>query len=160
MNLVSGPQVFACIEKPGLSVTVLSDCSLAEFKTTEPMSSTTPFLRALKTGLYRSQIPCPLLEQPNIVTGLAAAGMPSLPLTFGVQVFYLHFFHLFWTEDWFLQDLLLSHISPCLNNPTAHKQADCWLLCAGPRNRHDFLVTIVCLKIHIKYLWKEQIYVS
>ncbi|XP_023696001.1 proteasome assembly chaperone 1 [Paramormyrops kingsleyae] len=65
--------VFSCIEKRGLNVTVLSDCSLAEFKTTESMSSTSPFLRALKTGLYRSQISCPLLEQPNIVTGLAAA---------------------------------------------------------------------------------------
>ncbi|KAG5843886.1 proteasome assembly chaperone 1 [Anguilla anguilla] len=67
-------KVFACIQQRGLNVMVLSDCSMAEYKTPDSLfSSGTPFLRALKTSRYGSQPACLLLEQPNIVTGLAAA---------------------------------------------------------------------------------------
>ncbi|KAJ8275986.1 hypothetical protein COCON_G00077380 [Conger conger] len=67
-------KVFACIQQRGLNVTVLSDCSMAEYKSPDsPFSSGAPFLRALKSSQYGSQPACPLLEQPNIVTGLAAA---------------------------------------------------------------------------------------
>ncbi|KAG7483624.1 hypothetical protein MATL_G00040290 [Megalops atlanticus] len=67
-------KVFGYIQRRGLSVMVLSDRSMAEYKTPDSLfSSGVPFLRALKSSLYGSQILCPLLEQPNIVTGLQAA---------------------------------------------------------------------------------------
>ncbi|KAG9351561.1 hypothetical protein JZ751_022812 [Albula glossodonta] len=67
-------KVFACIQQRGLNVLVLSDCSVAEYKTPDSLfNSGAPFLRALKSSRYGSQPLCPLLEQPNIVTGLAAA---------------------------------------------------------------------------------------
>ncbi|KAJ8347739.1 hypothetical protein SKAU_G00263280 [Synaphobranchus kaupii] len=67
-------KVFACIQQRGLNVMVLSDCSMADYKTPDSLfSSGAPFLRALKSSQYGSQPVCLLLEQPNIVTGLAAA---------------------------------------------------------------------------------------
>ncbi|XDV54913.1 hypothetical protein PO909_023103 [Leuciscus waleckii] len=57
-----------------MSVTVLSDCSVAEYKTSDYLSgSSTPFLRCLKTSTHTSAVACPLLEPPNISCGLAAA---------------------------------------------------------------------------------------
>ncbi|XP_066507906.1 proteasome assembly chaperone 1-like isoform X2 [Hoplias malabaricus] len=56
------------------SVTLLSDSPLAEYKTPEYLNgSSAPFLRALKTSTYTGSLPCPLLEQPNIIAGLPAA---------------------------------------------------------------------------------------
>ncbi|XP_028824930.1 proteasome assembly chaperone 1 [Denticeps clupeoides] len=67
-------KIFACLPKRGLSVLVLSDSPVAEYKTPNYINgSSTPFLRALKTSAYKEALRCPLLEQPNIVTGLAAA---------------------------------------------------------------------------------------
>ncbi|KAL4608739.1 Proteasome assembly chaperone 1-like [Arapaima gigas] len=66
-------KVFGCVQKRGLSVTVLSDCPLSEFRCSKSLYSSTPFLRALKSSAYKTQLLCPLLEQPNIVTGLPAA---------------------------------------------------------------------------------------
>ncbi|XP_018610676.1 proteasome assembly chaperone 1 [Scleropages formosus] len=66
-------KVFACIQRRGLTVTVLSDAPLSEFKSPNSLYSTTPFLRALRTSAYKTQVSCQLLEQPNIATGLAAA---------------------------------------------------------------------------------------
>ncbi|XP_030648729.1 proteasome assembly chaperone 1 [Chanos chanos] len=67
-------KVFACLQKRGLSVTVLSDSTVAEYKAPNYVyGSGSPFLRALKTSAHKDKIPCPLLEQPNIVAGLPAA---------------------------------------------------------------------------------------
>lgn len=56
-------------------MTVLSDSSLAEYKTADYLcSSSAPFLRSLHTGAFSGQSVCQTLEQPNIVTGLPAAG--------------------------------------------------------------------------------------
>ncbi|XP_007247337.3 proteasome assembly chaperone 1 [Astyanax mexicanus] len=78
---IAEDQLFQCAEKVlssvqrrGLNVTVLSDSTLAEYKTPDYLNgSGTPFLRALKTSSYTGSMLCPLLEQPNIVTGLPAA---------------------------------------------------------------------------------------
>ncbi|XP_048123916.1 proteasome assembly chaperone 1 [Alosa alosa] len=67
-------KVFACLQKRGLTVTVLSDAPIAEYKTSDyHHGSDIPFLRALKTSAYKEVVNCPFLEQPNIVTGLPAA---------------------------------------------------------------------------------------
>ncbi|KAM3601316.1 uncharacterized protein V6R79_010585 [Siganus canaliculatus] len=67
-------KVFDCLQHRGLNVTVLSDSSVAEFKTADYSSSTAaPFLRSLHTGAFSGQSVCQSLEQPNIVTGLPAA---------------------------------------------------------------------------------------
>lgn len=69
------PQVFGCVQTRDLTVTVLSDCSAAEYKTPDYLSgSSVPFLRSLRTGAHKGPVACPPLEQPNISTGLAAAG--------------------------------------------------------------------------------------
>ncbi|KAL6473127.1 hypothetical protein MHYP_G00193150 [Metynnis hypsauchen] len=67
-------KVLGSMQRRSLSVTVLSDAPLAEYKTPDYLSGgDAPFLRALKTSTYTSTLPCPLLEQPNIITGLPAA---------------------------------------------------------------------------------------
>lgn len=67
-------KVFACIQPRGLSVTVLSDSSVADYQTSDYLcSSSAPFLRSLHTSAFIGQPVCPSLEQPNIVTGLSAA---------------------------------------------------------------------------------------
>ncbi|XP_026872815.2 proteasome assembly chaperone 1 [Electrophorus electricus] len=67
-------RVLGSVQKRGLSVTVLSDCPLAEYKSPDYMTSSgAPFLRALKTSMHVGTLPCPLLELPNIITGLPAA---------------------------------------------------------------------------------------
>ncbi|XP_076876189.1 proteasome assembly chaperone 1 [Brachyhypopomus gauderio] len=67
-------KVLGPMQKRGLSVTVLSDCPMAEYKSPDYLTgSGAPFLRALKTTMHTDALPCPLLEQPNIVTGLPAA---------------------------------------------------------------------------------------
>ncbi|KAI7793353.1 proteasome assembly chaperone 1 [Triplophysa rosa] len=67
-------KVLGCVQKRALTVTVLSDCVLAEYKASDYLSgNSTPFLRALKTATYTGAVACPLLEQPNIITGLSAA---------------------------------------------------------------------------------------
>ncbi len=56
-------------------MTVLSDCSVAEYKTSDYLSeSSVPFLRSLRTSAHTGPVASPALEQPNISTGLAAAG--------------------------------------------------------------------------------------
>lgn len=75
LALDSVSQVFGCLQKRGLAVTVLSDASIAEYKASDYLhGSDVPFLRALKTSAYKDVVNCPFLEQPNIVTGLPAAG--------------------------------------------------------------------------------------
>ncbi|XP_066555609.1 proteasome assembly chaperone 1 isoform X2 [Amia ocellicauda] len=67
-------KVLGSIQRRGLRVLVLSDCSVAEYKTSECITaSPSPFLRTLKTSEYRDALRCPLMEQPNILTGLPAA---------------------------------------------------------------------------------------
>ncbi|KAI4884876.1 hypothetical protein NFI96_028051 [Prochilodus magdalenae] len=67
-------KVLGSMQRRGLSVTVLSDALLTEYKTPDYLSGGgAPFLRALKTSAYASTLPCPVLEQPNIVAGLPAA---------------------------------------------------------------------------------------
>ncbi|XP_072514731.1 proteasome assembly chaperone 1 [Salminus brasiliensis] len=67
-------KVFGSLQRRSLNVMVLSDSPLAEYRTPDYLNgSGTPFLRALKTSTYTGNLPCPLLEQPNIVTGLPAA---------------------------------------------------------------------------------------
>ncbi|CAJ1063417.1 proteasome assembly chaperone 1 [Xyrichtys novacula] len=67
-------KVFDCLQHRELNVTVLSDCSVAEYKTADYLHcSSAPFLRTLHTGAYSGQPVCRSLEQPNIVTGLPAA---------------------------------------------------------------------------------------
>lgn len=58
-----------------MQVTVLTCRHVTDFKTSESTSSLhTPFLRALKTQNFREAPCCSLLEQPNIVHDLPAAG--------------------------------------------------------------------------------------
>ncbi|XP_067289208.1 proteasome assembly chaperone 1 [Pseudorasbora parva] len=67
-------KVLGCVQTRGLRVTVLSDCSAAEYKSSDYLSgSSVPFLRCLKTDTHTHTLACPLLERPNISTGLAAA---------------------------------------------------------------------------------------
>ncbi|XP_056095002.1 proteasome assembly chaperone 1 [Rhinichthys klamathensis goyatoka] len=67
-------KVFGCVQARGLSVTLLSDCTVAEYKSSDYLSgSSTPFLRCLKTSTHTSAVACPPLEPPNISCGLAAA---------------------------------------------------------------------------------------
>ncbi|XP_029556113.1 proteasome assembly chaperone 1 [Salmo trutta] len=67
-------KVFGCLQKRGLSVMVLSDSPVAEYKTPDYLyGSAVPFLRSLKSSASKSQALCPALEQPNILTGLPAA---------------------------------------------------------------------------------------
>lgn len=78
--LISVLQVLGSMQRRSLSVTVLSDSPVAEYKTPSYSNgSGAPFLRALKTSAYTGTLPCPLLEQPNIVTGLPAAGTEHHP---------------------------------------------------------------------------------
>lgn len=68
-------QVFDCLQHRELNVTVLSDSSVAEYKTADYVCcSSAPFLRSLHSGAFSGQSVCQSLEQPNIVTGLPAAG--------------------------------------------------------------------------------------
>ncbi|XP_049897430.1 proteasome assembly chaperone 1 [Epinephelus moara] len=67
-------KVFDCLQHRQLNVTVLSDSSVAEYKTADYVcSSSAPFLRSLHTSAFSGQPVCRSLEQPNIVTGLPAA---------------------------------------------------------------------------------------
>lgn len=69
-------QVFGHIQKEGLQVTILSTCPVADYKTQEStLTLPSPFLKALKTKEFKEQVCCPLLEQPNIVRDLPAAGI-------------------------------------------------------------------------------------
>ncbi|KAM8834699.1 proteasome assembly chaperone 1 [Synchiropus picturatus] len=67
-------KVFHSLQPRELSVTVLSDSSVADYKTADYLcGSSAPFLRSLHTSSFRAQSVCPSLEQPNIVSGLPAA---------------------------------------------------------------------------------------
>ncbi|XP_058482478.1 proteasome assembly chaperone 1 [Solea solea] len=67
-------KVFDCLQHRELNVTVLSDGSVADYKTANyPCTSSAPFLRSLHTDAFRGQPVSPSLEQPNIITGLPAA---------------------------------------------------------------------------------------
>lgn len=67
-------KVFECLQHRELNVTVLSDGSVAEYKTADyACCSSAPFLRSLHTGAFSGRPVCQSLEQPNIVTGLTAA---------------------------------------------------------------------------------------
>lgn len=67
-------KVLSCVQTRDLTVTVLSDCSVAEYKTSDYLSeSSVPFLRSLRTSAHTGPVASPALEQPNISTGLAAA---------------------------------------------------------------------------------------
>uniref|UniRef100_A0A8D3A6G5 Proteasome assembly chaperone 1 n=1 Tax=Scophthalmus maximus TaxID=52904 RepID=A0A8D3A6G5_SCOMX len=67
-------KVFDCLQHRELSVTVLSDSSVADYKTADYLcTSSAPFLRSLHTGTFSGQPVCQSLEQPNIITGLPAA---------------------------------------------------------------------------------------
>lgn len=70
---------------------VLSDSPVAEYKTPDYLyGSAVPFLRSLKSSASKSQALCPALEQPNILTGLPAAGTTILmSLIPWVEVFHL-----------------------------------------------------------------------
>lgn len=58
-----------------MQVTVLTCRHITEYKTAESTYNlSSPFLRALKTQKFKDIVCCPLLEQPNIVHGLSAAG--------------------------------------------------------------------------------------
>ncbi|XP_067849395.1 proteasome assembly chaperone 1 [Heptranchias perlo] len=67
-------KVFGNIQKRNLDVIVLSSCSVTEYKSSTPISNiSVPFLRALKTNASQETPHCPLLEQPNVISGLPAA---------------------------------------------------------------------------------------
>ncbi|NXL58859.1 PSMG1 protein, partial [Chordeiles acutipennis] len=67
-------KVFGRMQKEGLTVTILSTCPVADYKTQEStLTLPSPFLKALKTKEFKEQVCCPLLEQPNIVRDLPAA---------------------------------------------------------------------------------------
>ncbi|XP_068571775.1 proteasome assembly chaperone 1 [Cebidichthys violaceus] len=67
-------KVFDVLQHRQLTVTVLSDSSVAEYKTADYLCcSSAPFLRSLHTAAFSGQPVCQSLEQPNIITGLPAA---------------------------------------------------------------------------------------
>ncbi|XP_015239079.1 PREDICTED: proteasome assembly chaperone 1 [Cyprinodon variegatus] len=67
-------KVFDCLPSRELTVTVLSDCTVADYKTADYLcSSSAPFLRSLHSSAFSHQPVCQSLEQPNIITGLPAA---------------------------------------------------------------------------------------
>ncbi|XP_056266931.1 proteasome assembly chaperone 1 [Pseudoliparis swirei] len=67
-------KVFDCLQHRQLTVTVLSDSPVAEYKTADYLcSSSAPFLRSLHSAAHLERPVCRSLEQPNIVTGLPAA---------------------------------------------------------------------------------------
>ncbi|XP_043087703.1 proteasome assembly chaperone 1 isoform X2 [Puntigrus tetrazona] len=67
-------KVLGCVQTRDLKVTVLSDCSAAEYKTSDYLSeSAGPFLRSLRTAAHTGPVASPALEPPNISSGLAAA---------------------------------------------------------------------------------------
>ncbi|KAM4547451.1 proteasome assembly chaperone 1 isoform 2-T2 [Fundulus diaphanus] len=67
-------KVFDCLQSRELAVTVLSDRSVADYKTPDYLSSSSaPFLRSLHSSAFGDRPVCPSLEQPNIITGLPAA---------------------------------------------------------------------------------------
>uniref|UniRef100_A0A087X8T2 Proteasome assembly chaperone 1 n=1 Tax=Poecilia formosa TaxID=48698 RepID=A0A087X8T2_POEFO len=69
-------KVFGYLQTRGLTVTVLSDSSVADYKTADYLcSSSAPFLRSLRSSAFSDQPVCQSLEQPNIITGLPAAGV-------------------------------------------------------------------------------------
>lgn len=74
-------QVFDCLQHRELNVTVLSDSSVAEYNTADYLSgSSAPFLRSLHSSAFTGPSACRSLEQPNIVTGLPAAGTANCTL--------------------------------------------------------------------------------
>uniref|UniRef100_A0A8C4ZX23 Proteasome assembly chaperone 1 n=1 Tax=Gadus morhua TaxID=8049 RepID=A0A8C4ZX23_GADMO len=67
-------KVLGGFKQKGLSVTVLSDSPVAEYKNMDhASSSSSPFLLCLQTKSSTTNPQCPLLEQPNIFTGIQAA---------------------------------------------------------------------------------------
>lgn len=75
-------QVFDCLQHRELNVTVLSDSSVAEYKTADYLcGSSAPFLRCLHSSAFTGPSACRSLEQPNIVTGLPAAGTANCTLS-------------------------------------------------------------------------------
>ncbi|XP_029434853.1 proteasome assembly chaperone 1 [Rhinatrema bivittatum] len=68
-------KVFSSVQKRDLTVTILSTCPVALYKTPESTYTLRgPFLRALKTKEFRQDVTlCPLMEPPNIVDGFPAA---------------------------------------------------------------------------------------
>lgn len=65
-------EVLGCLDTSGLQVTVLSDCPAAEYRAAEPLGPA-PVLRSLHTSSYTEPLCCPLVELPNLVSGLPAA---------------------------------------------------------------------------------------
>lgn len=58
-----------------MQVTLLTCRHVTDYKTSESISSLhSPFLKALKTQNFKEPPCCSLLEQPNIVHDLPAAG--------------------------------------------------------------------------------------
>ncbi|XP_061659930.1 proteasome assembly chaperone 1 isoform X2 [Syngnathoides biaculeatus] len=72
---VAEDQQFQWAEKHrDLNVTVLSDSSVADYKSADYLcGSSAPFLRSLHTDAFSGPSVCPALEQPNILAGLPAA---------------------------------------------------------------------------------------
>ncbi|XP_052811054.1 proteasome assembly chaperone 1-like [Mya arenaria] len=68
-------QLFSCLstDSPSLYASILCSTMLSEYRSDVPVSELeTPFLRALKTGRFAGTPVCPFLEQPNLLSGLAA----------------------------------------------------------------------------------------
>lgn len=62
-----------------MQVTILTSRHVTDYKTSESTGSLpSPFLKALHTKNFEDQLCCSLLEQPNIVHDLPAAGEPLL----------------------------------------------------------------------------------
>ncbi|WAR07124.1 PSMG1-like protein [Mya arenaria] len=78
----SNDQAYLCLCKtdvsdeqysPSLYASILCSTMLSEYRSDVPVSELeTPFLRALKTGRFAGTPVCPFLEQPNLLSGLAA----------------------------------------------------------------------------------------
>lgn len=67
-------KVFSRIQKRELRVTILSTYPVADYRTSDSTYMLpVPFLRALRTKYFKETTCCPVLEQPNVATGLPAA---------------------------------------------------------------------------------------
>ncbi|XP_011839553.1 PREDICTED: proteasome assembly chaperone 1 isoform X1 [Mandrillus leucophaeus] len=71
-------KVFGSCPRKNMQITILTCRHVTDYKTLESTGSLpSPFLKALKTQNFKDPACCPLLEQPNIVHDLPAAGVLS-----------------------------------------------------------------------------------
>ncbi|XP_041353884.1 proteasome assembly chaperone 1-like [Gigantopelta aegis] len=121
-------QLFSGLDLSECYVCVLASTPSSDYKSDVPISELqTPFLRALKTARFGGTPVCPILEQPNMVTGLQAQILTYCQVHSIRAVLYLCY-----TESMFIDIHTITAFKPLLkatpikdfpiqNNPKAEK---------------------------------------